>query len=95
MGNGSKMKLWRILRYRTIAKYRLLVSKYKFKTNNKHNSLRLETIVPDGVIECGNYSYGPIYLYANSNRYRLQIGSFCSIADNTSFLLDVIRVGVI
>lgn len=67
---------------------KLLYTKYMFRKRNKHNSIRLENIVDISKISIGKYSYGSINVKCETlEECYLQIGSYCSIADNTTFLL--------
>lgn len=76
-----------------------MISKIKYKVNllrlkkeyrklNQHNKTTIVNICDISKIQVGNYTYGPV----NARTYGvenegLQIGSFCSIADNVLFLL--------
>ena len=64
----------------------------KWRELNSHNTTYLNTIPRyDGFfdsISVGNYTYGPINaLYGGQPREKLTIGSYCSIASGTKFLL--------
>lgn len=53
---------------------------------NRHNSTYLCGNYPFGMISVGNYTYGKIDINFFTNKEKLIIGNFCSIADGVKFV---------
>lgn len=68
-------------------KNRILALRKAWRDANSHNSTRIEGEPDISKITVGNYSYGSIYVLNSSDRYTLEIGHFCSIADGVTFAL--------
>ena len=71
-------------------KYKIRLSKLKkeFRKKNQHNNATIENLCDISKIKVGKHTYGPI----NARTYGvenegLDIGAFCSIADQVLFLL--------
>ena len=56
-----------------------------WKKKNKHNYTRLAQPTDINKISVGNYTYGPLRVLNNSEKYWLKVGHFCSIAQNVTF----------
>jgi len=67
---------------------RLQLFKIIWRSKNKHNFTQVRIYFTINIVKVGNYTYGPlnVYYYGNINE-ELEIGSFCSIADNVKFIL--------
>jgi len=73
-----------------INKLRYLLFKLNWKKNNKNNYTSVSNIFNPKKVEVGEYTYGYINLidYNQNDSSRLIIGRYCSIADNTTFMLS-------
>ncbi|MCD4961903.1 CatB-related O-acetyltransferase [Enterococcus casseliflavus] len=82
------MNILKIVLNRFFNGIELFVLKYRYKKQNKHNFTRLKTNVPLEKVVVGNYSYGSLNIidFGESNS-GLKIGNFCSIANDTKFIL--------
>lgn len=63
--------------------------KRKWRSLNKKNFTIPNNIFPIQCVKVGAYSYGDLNIVTFSDKCRLYIGNFVSIASNVSFLLDV------
>jgi len=65
---------------------KLIHFKEKWRKRNVNNFTRAGNIFPIEIVSVGNYSYGElnIHYYFNKDE-QIQIGSFCSIANDTHF----------
>lgn len=67
---------------------RLIVFKYKWKKKNKHNYTSPTCIFNINKVSVGKYTYGPLNVMDfGDNNESLEIGNYCSIASNVTFLL--------
>ena len=73
---------------RVIKSLKLTIRQYKWRKNNKQNYTNMNNLFPIDVVSVGNYTYGNlnVHYYKNESE-RLEIGNFCSIADNVHFFL--------
>lgn len=61
----------------------------KWAKRNKHNFTTPNTIFPIDLVKVGNGTYGRInVLFYGARQCSLEIGHYCSISSNVSFLLD-------
>ena len=66
----------------------LRLFKRKWRKENRQNETFAGTTFPVERVHVGNYSYGPLNVYAwGAEEERLEIGSFVSIAPGVKFLL--------
>ena len=70
------------LKYNT----KLFINKIKWKHNNRHNKTWIVNVFDIKNVKVGKYTYGPINVF-NDTSNRLSIGSFCSIATDTRFIV--------
>lgn len=80
--------LFKIIYEKISKKINIIIFQLKWRKDNKHNNTRAKTIFPKEIVSIGNHTYGQLYIKSFGNpREKLSIGSFCSIAGNTVFLL--------
>lgn len=60
----------------------------KWKKRNKHNETAPNNIFDINKVSVGKYTYGRLEVLMFNNENNLRIGSFCSIAPKTVFLLS-------
>lgn len=81
----------RELLYRdTILKLKLKRIEYIWCKKNPHNNIYIKCYskMPLSVVSAGRYSYGTLHIHYYGNpKERLEIGSFCSIANDVHFIL--------
>lgn len=66
-------------------KIKLYKFKKKWRKNNQNNFTVVVNVFPEGLVNVGNYTYGPIkFLSITGNK--LIIGNYCSIASGVTFL---------
>jgi len=70
-------------------KGKLYFLKRRWKCKNQNNKTTINTIVPIELISVGRNSYGAINVQSWNKNTKLLIGSYCSIAQNVVFMLDV------
>jgi len=58
-----------------------------WKSENQHNGTIVGPSTSISNISVGNYTYGELNVINNSESYRLQIGHYCSIAQNVTFIV--------
>ena len=71
------------LKWRVIEKIR----EKKWKKQSPHNFTVLKSYVPFNAVSVGSYSYGEISVLRLDKKSTLNIGNFCSIAPNVTFLM--------
>ncbi len=64
------------------------VFRLQWRRRNKHNFTVAKNMFPMNSVEIGNSSYGGINVLDFGGDYKLNIGSFCSIAPNVTFVLQ-------
>ena len=69
-------------------KIKLRIFQKKWRKLNSHNKTVITRLVPISLIEIGDATYGDITVLTWNNKARLRIGGYCSIAPETTFLLD-------
>ena len=62
--------------------------KRKWKKYNKHNETIPQNIFPIDCVNVGDYTYGELNIITFSNRCKLYLGRYISIASKVTFLLD-------
>lgn len=67
---------------------KLFVQNYYLKKNNPGSQIRLLNCFNPNRISVGNGSYGDIRIICFNNKSRLEIGNYCSIAQDVKFILD-------
>ena len=61
----------------------------QWRLNNAHNeSFLLQPLLHPECVSVGKGTYGPINVEMASNKYRINIGNYCSIANGTAFVLS-------
>lgn len=60
----------------------------KWSERNRHNYTTPKTIFDIDLVEVGRYSYGELNIVSFNSNTLLKIGSFCSIGQNVSFVLE-------
>lgn len=60
----------------------------QWRRKNKDNDTRIGNVFDQSLVSVGKRTYGEINIHANSNRNKLSIGSYCSIATDVFFMLD-------
>jgi len=59
-----------------------------WKLKNRHNRTYIRTLFPISLVKVGRHSYGPLEVLSwGADNEGLEIGSFCSIAPFTKFIL--------
>lgn len=66
----------------------LNVFQRKWRKLNKHNTTVPKLIYPIKVVKVGNATYGDLNVVTFSDKSKLKIGNYVSIAGNVNFLLD-------
>lgn len=66
---------------------KLAFFKGKWRKNNSHNFTGAENVFDTNTVAVGNYTYGRIKVLNDLSNVRLEIGSFCSIAEGVTFVL--------
>ncbi len=74
---------------RIFSSLKFIEKKIIWKLKNKHNHTSLGRMSNIDNIHIGNYTYGKINIYNDLKDIHLNIGSYCSIADNVVFLLGI------
>ena len=72
-----------------IGRIRSVKVRFDWKRKNKHNRTKFVCPADINRICVGNYTYGPLTVLNASNEYRLDIGHFCSIAQEVTFAVCV------
>lgn len=70
-------------------KIRLKILQKKWRNLNTHNKTIITRFVPLSLIKVGRETYGDVTVLTWNNKTKLKIGNFCSIAPETTFMLDV------
>lgn len=82
-----------IIKYSIVGQifYKVKLSFFRIKwiRSNKHNQTVPHNIFNQGLVSVGNHSYGMLNIITFNDKSKLSIGSFVSIAENVTFLLDV------
>lgn len=87
------MKIKAILKYSTLNDLRkhikLNAFRRKWMLQHPESELIPMNCFPSGIVEVGRYSYGELNVVTFDSKTKLRIGSFVSIAQQVTFLLDV------
>lgn len=68
--------------------FRILVFQDKWRKQNSNNSTKAGNIFPIDKVSIGKHTYGTLNVHCyNQPEEHLSIGAYCSIADNTCFML--------
>ena len=69
--------------------FKLLKFKKLYRKNNQNNFTKTNKIFDINKVQIGNYTYGNLNIHTFGNpKEHLEIGHFCSIANNVKFLLS-------
>ena len=68
---------------------RLWILQKCWRRRNQHNKTSIKAITNPAGITVGNHSYGDLNVLNASEKYHLNIGHFCSIAQNVTFAVCV------
>lgn len=68
---------------------RLICFKLRWKFSNRGNFTSVAREFPPNTVEVGKSTYGTLLVYNDLKDRKLRIGSYCSIADNVTFLLGI------
>ncbi len=71
-----------------IGKIKFLLFKKKWRGKNSHNTTYAVNSFNPDCVTVGRYTYGGINVLTYNNENTLQIGHFCSIAENVKFILS-------
>ena len=63
--------------------------KRKWRKHNSNNGTYAKNIFPIDNVSIGNNTYGELNIVTFNDISKLKIGSYCSIAQNVKFMLDV------
>lgn len=69
-------------------KIRMNVFQYKWIKNNKYNQTIPANYFNPALVHIGKETYGELNVVSYGNDTKLTIGSFCSISNNVTFILD-------
>lgn len=70
------------------SKVKLFLFKINWRRSNRHNFTTVNCLFPLDLVEVGNYTYGPIFIYNyGESNSGLIIGNLCSIALDVKFIL--------
>lgn len=87
------MKKKPLIKYSFLNEFRRIYLLNRFRRrwskNNTNNDTVPNVIFDENTVEVGDYSYGDLNVVSFDNKTKLIIGSFVSIAQNVTFLLDV------
>lgn len=73
---------------KVVSIFKLYFFNMKWRKKNKHNFTTIKNIVPFSIISVGNYTYGNLnVIYFGEKNSGLKIGNYCSIANDTKFIL--------
>lgn len=74
--------------YKLLDPIKLGLFKYRWRCSNRHNRTSVGTIFPIDKVSVGKQSYGLLNILSFGNpQEKLEIGHFCSIAQDVHFLL--------
>ncbi len=60
----------------------------KWRQRNQHNNTSIVRVSAMDHIKVGKHTYGNLYVHCSNKVNKLVIGSFCSIAENVSFIVS-------
>lgn len=64
------------------------IKEIKWRKRNKHNDTFYVNITNFDCVSVGKGTYGPIDVLINVDEYKLNIGNYCSIAEDVRFILS-------
>lgn len=68
--------------------FKILAMRRRWKRSNRNNRTYPEALFDPELVEVGEGSYGPIKLIVTGKQAKLRIGSWCSIARGTTFVMN-------
>lgn len=74
---------------RIVKNISLFCFKLRWKFSNRGNFTSVAREFPPNTVEVGKSTYGTLLVYNDIEDRKLRIGSYCSIADNVTFLLGI------
>lgn len=74
---------------RIIKTIRLGLFKLKWKYHNYENFTSVAREFPPNTVEVGKRTYGRLLIYNDIKGRKLKLGSYCSVADEVTFLLGI------
>lgn len=87
MPRSGKSALWKTSR-RLLHHMRLESHRFRWYGSNRHNETFAVNQFRRDHVEVGNFTYGPLRVIDGAASSRLRIGSFCSIAEDVTFVLN-------
>ena len=67
---------------------RALHFRREWRKKNSHNLTYVKSVFDMSLVQVGSYTYGCIDVQQSNHSGKLQIGHYCSIADNVKFLVS-------
>ncbi len=87
MARNDKGPVWKLVR-RLRNRVRLELHRFHWQSANRHNETSAVNDFTRSKVHVGEYSYGPLRVIDGDGPSQLHIGSYCSIADGVTFLLN-------
>ena len=87
MPRNGKGALWKTTR-RLLHRARLEQHRFNWYRSNHHNETSALNAFQPSHVEVGRYTYGPLRVIDGPGSSMLRIGSFCSIAEDVTFVLN-------
>lgn len=87
MTDSGRGPWWKAAR-RLAQRGRLVRHRWLWDNRNRHNETIAVNLFDLGKVTVGPFSYGPLRVIDGANSSRLEIGAFCSIADDVTFVLN-------
>ena len=69
-------------------KIKFTIFKIKWRKQNIHNFTIPQNFFPIEDVSIGDFTYGDLNIYKFNDKSKIRIGRFCSIGQNTSFVID-------
>lgn len=67
---------------------KLALMKKRWRRMNEHNFTRINSFFDFSLVEVGRGTYGTIRVLSTSSASKIRIGSYCSISDNVTFIIN-------
>ena len=67
---------------------KLAIAKKKWRKINKHNFTRIDSLFDFSLVSIGKGTYGTIKVLSTGNKSKVEIGSYCSISDDVTFIIN-------
>lgn len=83
----KRSAFWKLGR-RAKAHLKLALMRYRWDRSNAHNDTTASNVFDHGKVSVGNWSYGPLRVIDGHGSSALKIGSFCSVAEDVTFILN-------